>query len=92
MVLTPSLAAGILALLLVYPAGVYSSAVWASTAAEGIVLTPFRRLYLRSAQNTQGVRLKGAQSLRAIRYLAAPAVALRPSPRRAGGGRRAGSS
>lgn len=52
LVAAPSIATLVLAVLLVYLAGVYSSAVWASTAAEGIVLTPFRRLYLRSAQNT----------------------------------------
>ncbi|HEY4866712.1 MAG TPA: glycosyltransferase [Candidatus Dormibacteraeota bacterium] len=51
-VATPSVATAVLAVLLIYLAGVYSSAIWASAAAEGIQLTPFRQLYLRSAQNT----------------------------------------
>jgi cellulose synthase/poly-beta-1,6-N-acetylglucosamine synthase-like glycosyltransferase len=52
LIATPSAPTVILAILLLYLAGVYSSAIWASTAAEGIELTPFRRRYLRSAQNT----------------------------------------
>jgi cellulose synthase/poly-beta-1,6-N-acetylglucosamine synthase-like glycosyltransferase len=41
-----------LAVLLVWIAAVYSSAPWASFAAEGIRLTPLRRAYRRSSQST----------------------------------------
>ncbi|MFI5286275.1 MAG: glycosyltransferase [Candidatus Dormibacteria bacterium] len=49
---SPSLATIVLALLLVFEAFVYSNAPWASLAAEGIILTPERRAYARSPQNT----------------------------------------
>jgi hypothetical protein len=76
-VAAPSIATLVLAVLLVYLAGVYSSAVWASTAAEGIVLTPFRRLYLRSAQNTgQRPVFGGAGRLLPLGLIAAGALAL----------------
>jgi hypothetical protein len=42
----------ILAGMLVFEAAVYFSAPWASAAAEGITLTPFRQIYRSSAQNT----------------------------------------
>ena len=42
----------LLGLMLLFEAGVYFSAAWASAAAEGIKLTPFREIYRRSAQNT----------------------------------------
>jgi cellulose synthase/poly-beta-1,6-N-acetylglucosamine synthase-like glycosyltransferase len=41
-----------LASLLVFQGWLYSNAPWASVAAEGIVLTPTRRVYLSSSQNT----------------------------------------
>ena len=41
-----------LAVLLVFQGWLYTNAVWASMAAEGIALTPARRVYLMSAQNT----------------------------------------
>jgi cellulose synthase/poly-beta-1,6-N-acetylglucosamine synthase-like glycosyltransferase len=89
-VVTPSVATAVLAVLLVYLAGVYSSAIWASVAAEGIQLTPFRRAYLRSAQNTgerpaaRGGRLLpaglviGAATVVALVLMSSPATS--PSP------------
>jgi cellulose synthase/poly-beta-1,6-N-acetylglucosamine synthase-like glycosyltransferase len=52
LVRSPSLATIVLSLLLVFEAFVYSNAPWASLAAEGIILTPERRAYARSPQNT----------------------------------------
>jgi cellulose synthase/poly-beta-1,6-N-acetylglucosamine synthase-like glycosyltransferase len=76
-VATPSIATAILAILLFYLAAVYSSAIWASTAAEGIKLTPFRRLYLRSAQNTgQRPEVRGRPRLLPAGLIAAAAVAI----------------
>jgi cellulose synthase/poly-beta-1,6-N-acetylglucosamine synthase-like glycosyltransferase len=49
---SPSVATGVLAVLLLFEAFVYSNAPWASLAAEGIILTPERRAYARSPQNT----------------------------------------
>ena len=51
----PSIATGVLALMLLFEAMVFASAPWASLAAEGIQITPERRIYLRSPQAT-GVR------------------------------------
>ena len=48
----PALATVILAIMLLFEAWIFGSAPWASLAAEGIQLTPQRRIYLRSAQNT----------------------------------------
>jgi cellulose synthase/poly-beta-1,6-N-acetylglucosamine synthase-like glycosyltransferase len=48
----PALATAILAVMLLFEAWIFGSAPWASFAAEGIQLTPTRRAYLRSAQNT----------------------------------------
>src|SRR5258708_30920229 len=48
----PTIAFAVLALMLFFEAAVYGSAPWASMAAEGITLTPFRQMYLRSPQNT----------------------------------------
>jgi cellulose synthase/poly-beta-1,6-N-acetylglucosamine synthase-like glycosyltransferase len=52
LVRSPSIATGVLAALLLFEAFVYSNAPWASLAAEGIILTPERRAYARSPQNT----------------------------------------
>jgi cellulose synthase/poly-beta-1,6-N-acetylglucosamine synthase-like glycosyltransferase len=49
---SPSFATVVLALLLFFEAFVYSNAVWASMAAEGIILTPEREAYRRSPQST----------------------------------------
>jgi hypothetical protein len=38
--------------MLLFEAWVFASAPWASFAAEGIHLTPYRQIYRRSAQNT----------------------------------------
>jgi cellulose synthase/poly-beta-1,6-N-acetylglucosamine synthase-like glycosyltransferase len=76
-VATPSIATAILAILLFYLAGVYSSAIWASVAAEGIKLTPFRRLYLRSAQNTgQRPEVRARRGLLPAGVIAAAGVAI----------------
>ncbi len=48
----PAIATGILAIMLLFQAWVFASAPWASFAAEGIHLTPYRQMYRRSAQNT----------------------------------------
>jgi hypothetical protein len=48
----PGIAFAVLALMLFFEAGVYGSAPWASMAAEGITLTPFRQQYRRSPQST----------------------------------------
>jgi cellulose synthase/poly-beta-1,6-N-acetylglucosamine synthase-like glycosyltransferase len=48
----PALATGVLALMLLLEAWVFGSAPWASLAAESIHITPYRRLFLRSSQNT----------------------------------------
>ncbi len=49
---SPSFATVVLGVLLFFEAFVYSNAPWASMAAEGIILTPERRAYARSPQNT----------------------------------------
>jgi hypothetical protein len=49
---SPALTTVVLALLLFFEAFVYSNAPWASLASEGIILTPERRAYARSPQNT----------------------------------------
>src|SRR5437660_7960434 len=48
----PAIPTAVLALMLLFEAWIFGSAPWASFAAEGIQLTPFRRIYGRSAQNT----------------------------------------
>jgi cellulose synthase/poly-beta-1,6-N-acetylglucosamine synthase-like glycosyltransferase len=45
----------LLAVLLLFQAAVYLSAPWASLATEGILITPLRRIYLRSSQNSGGL-------------------------------------
>lgn len=65
----PSWAAAALAVLLLFQAFLYSNAVWASMAAEGIKLTPTREAYRRSAQSS------GEWPERAGRLLAIPAAA-----------------
>ena len=49
---SPGLATVLLGILLVFEAAVYSSALWASVAAEGITLTPERLVFRQSSQNT----------------------------------------
>jgi len=48
----PSVSTIAIAVLLVFQASVYTNAIWAGAAAEGIHLTPLRRAYRDSAQNT----------------------------------------
>lgn len=52
LIAAPAIATGILAIMLLFEAWVFASAPWASFAAEGIQLTPYRQIYRRSAQNT----------------------------------------
>jgi cellulose synthase/poly-beta-1,6-N-acetylglucosamine synthase-like glycosyltransferase len=52
LIAAPAIATGILAIMLLFEAWVFASAPWASFAAEGIHLTPFRQIYRESAQNT----------------------------------------
>jgi cellulose synthase/poly-beta-1,6-N-acetylglucosamine synthase-like glycosyltransferase len=52
LIAAPAITTAILALMLLFEAWVFGSAPWASFAAEGIHLTPFRRIYGQSAQNT----------------------------------------
>jgi len=49
---TPSWTTAALGVLLLFQGWLYTNSVWASMAAEGIALTPARRVYLESAQNT----------------------------------------
>ena len=73
----PGLSTALLGLLLLFEAFIYVSAPWASAAAERIAMTPARRVFLRSAQNT-GNRPPAAPVLTAIGAggVAAIAVAL----------------
>jgi len=52
LVRAPGFATAILAFLLLFEAAIFGAAPWASLAAEGIQLTPFRQVYRRSPQNT----------------------------------------
>ncbi|HEX3629085.1 MAG TPA: glycosyltransferase [Candidatus Dormibacteraeota bacterium] len=52
LITAPAIATVILAVMLLFEGWVFASAPWASFAAEGIHLTPFRRIYRESAQNT----------------------------------------
>jgi len=70
LVRAPSVSTGALSFLLFFQASVYANAVWASASAEGIHLTPLRRAYRRSAQNTGARPSYGAQ------LLSVPVVAL----------------
>lgn len=65
LVRAPSLTTAILAIMLTTQAAVYLSAPWAGLAAEGIHLTPTRRIYLRSAQST-GERAERSGSFAAL--------------------------
>ena len=62
-----------LALLLALQGWIYSNALWASLSADGIKLTPMRRAYLRSAQNT-GDRPGGLGRMAAVPLAAAAGV------------------
>src|SRR5207244_6998183 len=48
----PAIPTAILALMLLFQAGIFGSAPWARFAAEGIQRAAFRRIYGRSAQTT----------------------------------------
>ncbi len=71
----PSLSTALLGLLLLFEAFIYVSAPWASAAAERIAMTPARRLFLRSAQNT-GNRPSAAPVLTAMGAGGVAAVAI----------------
>ena len=83
---SPSAATIVLAVLLLFEAFVYSNAPWASLAAEGIILTPERRAYRASPQNTGIGPSAGEHSSRRLRLwvvAAAAAVGRSSSSRRA---------
>src|SRR5438309_10422683 len=66
----PSFATAAIAFLLLFQASIYANAPWASAAAEGIKLTPLRRAYKYSPQNT-GVRpYQGERGLLAVSAVA----------------------
>ncbi len=66
----PSFATAAIALLLLFQASIYANAPWAGAAAEGIKLTPLRRAYKSSPQNT-GVRpYQGERGLLAVSAVA----------------------
>jgi cellulose synthase/poly-beta-1,6-N-acetylglucosamine synthase-like glycosyltransferase len=74
---SPSASTIVLAVLLLFEAFVYSNAPWASLAAEGIILTPERRAFERSPQNTGDRPTRGrtiAVPLAAVGVAAAAAV------------------
>ena len=72
----PSLPTIALAVLLMFQAAIYANAPWAGASAEGIHLTPLRRAYRASAQNT-GVRPGfGAETLAVPVALALVALVL----------------
>jgi cellulose synthase/poly-beta-1,6-N-acetylglucosamine synthase-like glycosyltransferase len=52
LVAAPAWTTAALGVLLLFQAWLYTAAPWASMAAEGITLTPARRAYLQSSQNT----------------------------------------
>ena len=60
---SPSITVLALAAMLLFEGAIYLSATWASAAAEGIALTPFRRTYARSPQNTGQRPIVGAAKL-----------------------------
>ena len=57
-----SLTTSLLAVLLLFQAAVYLSAPWASLATEGILITPLRRIYLRSSQNSAAIAVETRSS------------------------------
>jgi hypothetical protein len=61
--------------MLLFEGWVFASAPWASFAAEGIQLTPFRRIYRESAQST-GDRPERARGTDLIPAVLAAAVAI----------------
>jgi hypothetical protein len=75
LIAAPAIATGILAMTLLFEAWVFASAPWASFAAEGIHLTPFRRIYRESAQNT-GERPERVRGTHLIPAALAVAVAI----------------
>ena len=72
----PSIPTIALAILLLFQAAIYANAPWAGASAEGIQLTPLRRAYRRSAQNTGGRPGLGAQTLAVPATLAGVALVL----------------
>jgi hypothetical protein len=82
----PSTATVLLGVLLLFEAFVYVSAPWASIAAENVALTPERRIWSRSSQNTgerpvlRAVAAGGAAGAVAAAAAAAALVAVLNSP------------
>jgi cellulose synthase/poly-beta-1,6-N-acetylglucosamine synthase-like glycosyltransferase len=75
LIAAPAIATAILAVMLLFEGWVFASAPWASFAAEGIQLTPFRRIYRESAQST-GDRPERARGTDLIPAVLAAAVAI----------------
>jgi cellulose synthase/poly-beta-1,6-N-acetylglucosamine synthase-like glycosyltransferase len=75
LIAAPAIATAILAIMLLFEGWVFASAPWASFAAEGIQLTPFRRIYRESAQST-GDRPERARGTDLIPAVLAAAVAI----------------
>jgi cellulose synthase/poly-beta-1,6-N-acetylglucosamine synthase-like glycosyltransferase len=71
----PSFSTIAIAVLLLFQASVYTNAIWAGAAAEGIHLTPLRRAYRNSAQST-GLRPGRVEMLAVPTALVMTALAL----------------
>jgi len=81
----PSPSTAALSFLLVFQASIYANAAWASASAEGIHLTPLRRAYRRSAQNTgvwpsYGNQLLGIPAVAALLFLVVVLLASMAAP------------
>ena len=75
LIAAPAIATAILAIMLLFEGWIFASAPWASFAAEGIQLTPFRRIYRESAQST-GERPERTRGTDLIPAALAAAVAI----------------
>lgn len=75
LIAAPAIATAILAIMLLFEGWIFASAPWASFAAEGIQLTPFRRIYRESAQST-GERPERARGTDLIPAALAAGVAI----------------
>jgi len=72
----PSFSTAALSFLLIFQAGIYANAPWASAAAEGIHLTPLRRAYRNSAQSTGAWPAYGHSALAVPAAVAAAGLVL----------------
>ena len=83
----PSIPTVAIAILLMFQAAIYANAPWAGASAEGIHLTPLRRAYKSSAQNTGGrpgigetLAIPGALAAIAVVLLLLVSLAAPPAP------------